>query len=238
MLEELSMLVRLQGIDTHLMDLEAEKGDLPELIKALNREIVRFSKIVDDTDKVIKEITLQRKQFDQEIEGSKDRLKKSQNTLFSVKTTREYDAISSEIEQAKHTIVDCERKLVELLNREEEAGKTVEQARAKLLTLDVELKEKQADMQERMESSQGEELRLQHEREKLVMRLKKPVFSHYERIRKIRDGIGVAQVDNGACTYCFAMIPPQRQTEVKRMDDLILCEVCGCILVSVEEKTI
>ncbi len=236
MLEELGMLVRLQSIDTHLMDLEAEKGDLPEIIKALNREIARFNKTIEDTDKTLKDISVQRKQFDQEVEGSKERLKKSQNTLFSVKTTREYDAISSEIEQAKHNIVDFERKLVELLTREEEAGKTLELTREKLAQLEVELKEKQADMYERMESSQGEELRLQHEREKLVVRIKRPVFSHYERIRKIRDGIGVAQVDNGACSYCFAMIPPQRQTEVKRMDDLILCEVCGCILVSPDEN--
>ncbi len=238
MLEELTMLVRLQSIDTHLMDLEAEKGDLPELIKALNREITRYNKIIEDTEQGLKDVLLQRKQHELEIENSKERLKKSQNTLFSVKTTREYDAISSEIEQAKHNIVDSERKLLDLLGREEEATLTADQARSKLVSLNAERQEKQADMQERMESSLGEEVRLQHERDKLVVRLKKPVLSHYERIRKIRDGIGIAHMDNGACTYCFAMIPPQRQTEVKRMDDLILCEVCGCILVSPEEKLI
>lgn len=236
MLEELTMLVRLQDIDTQLMDLEAEKGDLPEQISALNNEITRFKKIIDDTEKSIKDIAFQKKQCDQEIESSKDRLKKSQTTLFSVKTTREYDAISSEIEQAKHTIVDNERKLVDLSSREEEAQKAVKQASTKLLSLESERQEKQADIQDRMESSQDEEIKLQHEREKLVVRLKKPVYSHYERIRKIRDGVGVAHLDNGACDYCFSMIPPQRQTEVKRMDDLILCEVCGCILVSPEES--
>ena len=237
MLEELNMLVRLQSIDTHLMDLEAEKGDLPEQIKNLNREIARFTGIIQTSQKQLDEFSSQRKHYEFEIEGNKDRLKKSQNTIFSVKTTREYDAISSEIEQAKHNIVDCERKLTELLGKEEESVKTGAEAKSKLALLEIELQEKQSDMHERLEASQGEELKLQHEREKLVLRLKKPVFSHYERIRKIRDGIGVSQVDNGACTYCFAMIPPQRQTEVKRMDDLILCEVCGCILVPADEKT-
>ncbi len=218
------------------MDLEAEKGDLPEQLRTLNREISRFNKMIEDTEESLKDIALQRKQLEQEIESSKERLKKSQNTLFSVKTTREYDAISSEIEQAKHNIVDCERKLIDQMTREEEAIKTGERARSKLVIIDAERQEKQADMQERLESSQDEEIKLQHEREKLVIRLKKPVFSHYERIRKIRDGIGVAHLDNGACTYCFSMIPPQRQAEVKRMNDLILCEVCGCILVSTKDR--
>jgi predicted nucleic acid-binding Zn-ribbon protein len=230
-LEELTFLTRLQQIDNHLMELEAERGDLPEQLGNLRKEITRFTTSIKDAEKGLSETAILKRQQELNIESAKDRLKKSQGVLFSVKTTREYDAISSEIEQAKHQIADGEKQILELIAREEDLNSLMSQHKDKMSVFQSEFEDKQSEMQERLDVSKDEELRLQHEREKIVVRLKKPVYAHYERIRKIRDGVGVASLSDGACSYCFSMIPPQRQAEVKRMDDLILCEVCGCILV-------
>lgn len=232
-IEELTHLVRLQNIDAKLLDLEAEKGDLPEQLASLSHEIARFDSVIQQAERTLAETSSLKGQQEQAIETAKERQKKSQSTIFSVKTTREYDAISSEIEQAKRQIAEAERQLIELLAREEDAEQLLTQTHSKLAVIKEEYREKQMDMQERMEVSQDEELKLQHEREKIVVALKDPVYAHYERIRKIRDGVGVSALENGACSYCFAMIPPQRQTEIRRMNDLILCEVCGCILVAI-----
>jgi predicted nucleic acid-binding Zn-ribbon protein len=236
-LDELKLLVRLQVIDTDLMDIESEKGDLPQQLATLNRDIVSHNEVLREKDRELTEIATNIKVEESNIDSAKDRLKKSQTTIFSVKTTREYDAISTEIEQAKHQIMDSEKRIFDLLARQEEGKRTRLQAESKLAVIEEEYKEKQADMQERMEQNEDVELHLHHERDKIIVRLKKPVYAHYERIRKIRDGIGVSQLENGACSYCFSMVPPQRQTEVKRMDDLILCEVCGCILVWTDSKS-
>lgn len=238
MLEDLQLLVRLQGIDNQLMDLELEKGDLPEQIAILTREITRYESTITTAEHSLHEIADQKKVHEQTIESARERLKKSQNTIYSVKTTREYDAISSEIEQAKHSIVDAERQFTELNTKQEHIRKDLNQALQKLETIRADFGEKQSDMKERMELSQDEELKLHHEREKTVVRLKKPVFAHYERIRKIRDGVGVSALSDGACSYCCSRVPPQRQAEIRRMDDLILCEVCGCVLVSTDENIV
>ncbi|MBM3326525.1 MAG: hypothetical protein FJY65_06050 [Calditrichaeota bacterium] len=235
MLEDLNYLVRLQQIDDHLAELLDEKGDLPEQLTTLKREIDKYEEFVRQTEHNLAANLEIKRQRERIIEEARERLKKSQATIFSVKTTREYDAISSEIEQAKSQIAESERLLIEVLNRDEEQQGTVVQHKKRLELVKSEYDERHKEMQERFDDSQEEEHQLQNERGKIIVKLKKPVYAHYERIRKIRDGVGVSTLSDGACSYCFSMIPPQRQSEVRRMDDIILCEVCGCILVANKE---
>ena len=238
MLEDLNQLIKLQHIDNKLMEIEAEKGDLPEQIDNLKQSIDNIKSKIADAEQKISEIEEQKRYQERQVEGAHEQLKKSQGVLYSVKTTREYDAISSEIEQAKYSMAEGERQIIELMSREEDLQAAIDESRDHLSAIESEYLERQSEMLEKLESSQDEELKLNHEREKTVVRMKKPVYAHYERIRKIRDGVGVSHLADGACSYCFSMVPPQRQVEVKRMDELILCEVCGCILVAEEGSTV
>lgn len=232
MLEDLSLLIRLQELDNQSMELDAERGDLPEQIEVLSREIERSVSEIVGLEQSQGELKRSKSQQQRVVDDARSRLKKSQSVIYNVKTTREYDAISSEIEQAKLQIAQGEKELLELMAREEQLQASLKEHRDRLSVVEGEHSERQREMKERLESTGELERQLLHEREKIVVRLKRPVYAHYDRIRKIRDGVGVAFVTDSACSYCFSMIPPQRQVEVRRMDDVILCEVCGCILVA------
>ncbi len=232
MLEELALLIKLQKIDNELGDIEAEKGDLPEQVEKLKNEVARYKSQIENIDVDRADIETKRSEQVKIVEAAREQLKKSQSMLFSVKTTREYDAISSEIEQSKQRIADAERKQLEFMLRDEELEKNLDEIKQMLASVKVDFKDRQSEMQDRLASTQDEELRLNHEREKIVVRLKQPVYNHYMRISKIRDGEGISTMTDSACGYCFSKIPPQRQVEIKRMDDIILCEVCGCIIVA------
>ena len=53
----------------------------------------------------------------------------------------------------------------------------------------------------------------------------------YNRLaQRSRDGIAVAEVVNGSCSACFMALRPQVQVEVKRGDEIIVCESCSRIL--------
>ena len=235
MLEELDLLIRLQQLDDELADIEADRGDLPELLENLRLGIERVRSEICDAENNLARFEIQKKEQEQSIQEAERRLEKSQTVLYSVKTTREYDAVTSEIEQAKHQKVECEHQISLLGVEERKLRITVADLREKLSVLEREYKEKNNDMQERLGRSQDEEIELKHNREQIVKHLKKPVYDHYDRIRAICAGVGVASINENACGYCFSVVPPQRITNVKKMDDLILCEVCGCILVDSPE---
>ena len=231
MLEDLALLIRLQEIDIELMEILAEKGDLPEQIASLESEIAKLRSQIQDIEEDLKEIHTQKLEQNRIFDAARDHLRKAQSVIFSVKTTREYDAISAEIEQSKHRMFESERLQLEMMAREEDLQREYGELTKKLEQLENGLLERQGEMKERLESTQEEEVTYLHEREKIVKKLKKPVYDHYERIRKIRDGVGVTSITGGACGYCFSRIPPQRIVEIKKMNDIILCEVCGCLLV-------
>ena len=48
----------------------------------------------------------------------------------------------------------------------------------------------------------------------------------------IRDS--AALTEDGACSHCFGIVPPQLQNEVRHGESLIRCEGCGVILTLTE----
>jgi len=230
-LADLSLLIRLQVIDEELMEIEAELGDQPAQLENLKRETNRYRTEIDELNEKLLETQNQKKEQRQLIESAEEQLKKSQSVIFSVKTTREYDAISSEIEQSNIIIANSEKLRYELNMREEYLQAKINELKVILSNTEVDYKEHKSDVQEQIDNSFDEVDALRIERESIVNNLKPPVYSHYQRIRKLRDGIGITYLSSNACGYCFSRVPPQRQVEIRRMDDIILCEACGCILI-------
>jgi predicted nucleic acid-binding Zn-ribbon protein len=232
--EELSLLVELQDIDDQLHDLELERGDLPQ-------EVERLKNQTDELETFLNEKQTERKSFQSEIrkvqgevDMAKARLVKYQNQLYSVTTNREYDAITQQTDACKAEITEGENRILELMTSSDHLANLLEEKSATLEKLKAELSEKSAELLQKLKETEDEELELRHEREKIVVRIKKPIYAHYERIRLAKDGKGVARVIGNACEGCSIMIPPQKVVEVRNMDDFILCENCGRILVSDE----
>jgi len=77
-------------------------------------------------------------------------------------------------------------------------------------------------------------------RTELVAGVTPVVLREYERLRKARRGVAVADVVEGRCTACHIAVRPQFMQELRRGDKVMFCESCGRILVynppqSVEE---
>jgi predicted nucleic acid-binding Zn-ribbon protein len=237
LLEELNLLISIQETDNKLKALDDEKGDLPEQLKRLSGLLDKASSEINDSKDELQSLDDERKRCEAILVETRERYEKSQATIYSVKTTREYDAISSEIELATDEISDREYRILVISEKKtglEETLKNQESAYEELLG---EQKERDSEMEERIKESGHIEDKLKIDRKKFVEKLKKPVYSHYERIRKIRDRTGVTHLVGDACSFCYSQVPPQRKTEIKKMTDMIICEVCGCILVSEEHSS-
>ena len=233
--KELRMIARLQSVDNELKDLELEKGDLPKQIKSMNSEIEQLEQRRADLDTQLADIEKKKRENEGAIQLLKVKLEKYQGQLYSVTTNREYDAINQEIETCKSQIENNETELTSLNTEEESLRNQVSPIDERVQTLQADLAERDEELKGKSADTESEELELMHEREKLVVRIKKPIVAHYERIRDARDGIGAARLYGGACGACFAVIPPQRRAEIRKLEDIILCESCGVIVLPEED---
>ena len=232
MKENLKSLVQLQIVDSQMHDIEIAKGDLPETVNKLTEEVNSLEKYISEKGKALKNAQLERRNFDGLVNLSSEKLKKLQNQLYDVTTNREYDALTTEIETEKNNIEDNENKILELFSFEDDTAKEIETKKKELAKLKKELKEKDSELKKLIKMNQENENRLLNERENIIVRVNKRLLHNYIRIHKYyKNGLAVVPVSRNACGGCYNTIPPQKLVEIRKMDKVIACEVCGRILV-------
>jgi len=229
--DAVKLLTELQQIDDELKDIALERGDLPEEVERLEAKIHESEAFVAGRHTELEESVKAISDRGQELEEAHEKQKKLQQQLYAVKNTREYDAVTAELNFVKEEIVRCETAIAANTTRKAELGRMIEDRNAELETVRAEQKTKNADLQEKLAETAEEERVLQHRREGVVGQIMKPLYAHYERIRKAKDGRGLAHIVDGACGGCFAVIPPQTQVNIRKMTDIVLCETCGRIIV-------
>lgn len=237
MQKDLSMLLNLQEIDDQLGELERSKIYLPEMIQNLEKEIDELTQAIAMNDKILEESQLEQKRVELEIESDKVDLDKYQKQMKVIKTNKEYDALSAEIDGKKQGIADKEERILALMA-------AIDEAKEKSTELDNTLKEIQVRNSEQLDMLRNQESTLQakiedkmEKRGTLVKDINRQVVGVYERIRKGKGGMAVVPIRKRACSGCFKQIPPQRIQEIRRGDRIFACDNCGRILTWSDEES-
>lgn len=231
MKETVGNLITLQDIDHRLNQLKMQKGDLPQLIEQVSEDIEGKKSELEQMQAKREKLQKDRKLYEKEIDASRTQLKKYEDQLYSVKTNKEYDAISLEIDTKKMEVEGLEEKILQTLQEDEELEKNSQVLSEEVKNLGSQLKEYQKELEEISHITQKEENKLLNEREKVVEKVEPRLVSQYERIKNAKEGIAVAPVKKASCGGCFSAIPPQKIVEIRQSNRLLTCENCGRILV-------
>ena len=235
MRKDLETLLKLQGMDYELGELERSKDYLPDMISNLEKEIEEISNELKRIEQELTEKTLLKKKLEIEVDALNDELEKYQKQMREIKTNREYDALTTEIANRKLKISNNEEKILELMSaldeleeREVENKRKFEEIHknnsAQLETLRKEI------------SSIGTKVKIKEdERKNVTVRMDKRLLATYDRIRKGKGAEVVVMVRKGACGACYKALPPQRIQEIKMENAIITCDSCGRILIWSEE---
>ena len=228
---DLALLVKLQNVDKKIMELESSIGDLPKQVEDLKTMLDALENEKSHDNEQLAQCNQTKVKLEGNIELLNDKLKKYQEQVYSVTTNKEYDAISAEIEVKENEIEKDETNVLELLEAEENLIKKIKQIEEQLEQIKSELEEKEEILSIKRKENEQELNYLLEVRESFISQIKKPIYSNYERIRKVRKGMAVAEVRNYTCDGCFATIPAQTVVEIRKMNNIIHCETCGRILV-------
>jgi Zn-ribbon protein, possibly nucleic acid-binding len=210
------------------------KGDLPEAVAKLQSEADRLNGLIKERKDIVTTSIIARDKADIDILEFKEKLEKYKTQQFEVRSNKEYDALTKEIDFATESTKNLQ-KLFETLEATMSSAKAeIETLTKQLDELMVQLDEKQAELTEVSKANEDEELDLKHQREKIVVRLKSDTLSRYDRIRKARNGKAVVAVRRNSCGGCHNKIPPQRLLELRTQSKMFMCEHCGRIIISAE----
>ncbi|MDP4200991.1 MAG: C4-type zinc ribbon domain-containing protein [Bacteroidota bacterium] len=229
--QSLLHLYELQRVDSKLDELVESRGELPERVQEMRRTL---DEQVDQLAQVrmdIADLDVRSKQLSDETVDLREKVERYKAQQFDVKTTREYDAITFQLE-------DGQRRLhgnVENIGRmgiELEQLRTDEQQMAQDLSdMQRELQEAETALSEVLADTEEEEKQLLARREGLVKQIQSFHLTIYNRVRPAKAGIAVVAIKNGVCGGCFNAIPRQLALELKKAEKHTVCEYCGRIVV-------
>jgi predicted nucleic acid-binding Zn-ribbon protein len=231
---KLRNLYALQNIDSNLDELEEMKGDLPSEIGELEAKADELKARKAALEETMRNAFAMRDGADSEIISLKEKVERYKSQQFTVRNNREYDALTKEMDNATETIARLEKEMDLLEGKATNARGDIDAATPQIEELTAVLEEKRAALAEVSKTTEAEEGKYRHDRQKLVVRIPKADLATYERIRKAKRGKAIVSVKRGACGGCYNRVPPQKILELRQNNKLYMCEHCGRILVSDE----
>lgn len=233
--EKLTLLWKLQQVDTKIDKIQILKGELPEEVSILEDEIAGLNTRISNLNEELAELEAEVKNRKNAKAMAKELITRYEKQQDTVKNNREFEALAKEIELQKLEIQLSEKKANDAGAKIEAKQIVINEAETQLKSREKDLKVKKKELDKIVEETEKEEAELQKESEKAAKKIEDRLLSAYKKIRSAyRNGLAVVSVQRDSCGGCYSKIPPQRQAEVKVSKRIILCENCGRILVPSE----
>jgi len=230
--ESLQALWKLQKIHTKIDEISILKGELPIEVSDLEDELAGLETRIHKLEAELKEVDTEIGNRKTAIATAKDHIKKYEKQQSAVKNSREFDALTKEIELNKLDIELGEKKIKDAGAGKDAKAAAIEDAKKLFDNKKKDLKKKKEELERIIEETEKEMGELEKKAGKAEKDIEERLSSAYYRIRdSYRNGLAVVAVSRNSCGGCFAVVPPQRQAEIKQAKKIIICEHCGRILV-------
>jgi len=228
-------LVELQGIDLKILAAQQRTREFDPLLGEVEHPALVLESDAEKTRARLKEINLEERQLELSVAEKRERQKRLDERLGSVRNLREEAAVSAELEMVKRALQNDEQEALSLLDQ-------IRKMEGRLEELDEAITEARAIVGPRLEelisgrdTAEKELDALEQDRESFVHAMDAMDLRLYEGIRRGGRVTAVAALtEDGACSHCFGIIPPQLQNEIRHSEALIRCEGCGVILTLTE----
>lgn len=230
MLLDLKLVVRLQEIDNRLADLAREIATLPKHIAEIEKKLGAHERKLDADRAALGANQKDRKKCETDIPVQDQKISKLKDQMISAKTNEQYGAFQKEIEFCQKEIRKLEDRILELMAESEPLEKNVKAAEIALKAEKAQVEAEKSAARERTAVDQKASNDLLAERASIAKEVDPAIYQQYERVRKGRKGVAMAEVVDGRCTACYMVLRPQYFQDVKRAETILFCESCQRIL--------
>ncbi|HLH18801.1 MAG TPA: C4-type zinc ribbon domain-containing protein [Bryobacteraceae bacterium] len=230
MLPDLKLVIRLQEIDNRLGDLTREIAALPIHIAEIEKKLTSHERKLEADRAALAANQKERKKCELDIQTQDQKISKLKDQMLSAKTNEQYRAFQNEIEFCQKEIRKAEDRILELMSESEPLDKNVKAAEEALKAEKAQVESEKQEARERTAADQKAAAQLQAERAATVKDITPGVYQQYERVRKARRGIAVAEAVDGRCTACNMAMRLQFFQDLKKGDRVMACESCNRIL--------
>jgi predicted nucleic acid-binding Zn-ribbon protein len=230
MVPDLRIAIRLQDLDSRIRDLQEEVASLPKHIAVIEKTLESHNRRVEADKAALAANQRERKQLELEIQTQEQKISKLKDQMLQAKTNEVYTAFKHEIDYCEAEIRKCEDRILDRMAESEPLDQSLKKAQASLDQEKQQVESEKKVARERTAEDKRQLETLKKERAEVVAPMTPTVLREYERLRRSRKGVAVAEALEGRCAACNMVLRLQFNQELRRQDQVMYCESCGRIL--------
>lgn len=229
-LQTLKALVDLQEIDVRIRDLEKDRQQIPARMDEIDHLLDEKRHELSDDKNQLDEVELARRMLESDLKAEKEKIKKWESRLNEIKSNRDYQALSREIEAARKANLGIEDEILRKMQDIEDLKTSVSQKEEDLSSLEKNLLEERSELKKKLDSLNADIGKEEETRGAALNQIDRRWLAQYDGIRKRRDGVAVVPVLDEHCQGCHMGIPPQQYNTVLKGEQIVTCPFCHRIL--------
>ena len=229
-LDTLRTLVDLQEIDVRIRDLEKDRQQIPARMDEIDGLVKNKKAELTEEQNQLDEAEMARRMLESDLRAEKEKIKKWEARLNEIKSNRDYQALSREIEAARKANLGIEDEILRKMQDIEDLKTSIAQKEDDLAGIESGLAAERAELQSKLDSLNADIAKEDEVRAVAKEKVSGRWYRQYDTIRKRRDGLAVVAVLDEHCQGCNMGIPPQLYNIVIRSEEIVLCPFCHRIL--------
>jgi len=228
--EQLASLIKLQQIDSDILDKRRSIGAIPLKIsvaeKLYKESVAAFEKLKQRYE------SLEKKKRDKEriLDDINERIKKLKTRMTEIKTNKEYQAHLKEIESAEKEHYAVEDEILIVMEEMDVSSREIKLQEKKIRTEKEKMEALKKELEREKEEAEKGLLTLREARAKIGDGIDKELYDRYITLIESGDGVVVTEAKEEVCQGCNMNIPPQLFVEIKRNEEIMQCPQCNRIL--------
>jgi uncharacterized protein len=230
MLPDVKLAVRLQDIDNRVAEFTREISSLPKHIAEIAKKLESHERKLEADRAAVIANQRDRKRLEGEIQVQQQKVSKLRDQMLGAKTNDQYRAFQNEIEFCEKETRTSEDRILDLMSESEPLERNVKTAEGALKQEKAQVEAEKQETRQRTAGDQAELDKLQAERKSITEKMAPHVLKAYERVRKLRRGIAVAEAVDGRCSQCHMAMRLQFFQDLKHSGEVMHCESCSRIL--------
>ena len=230
MLEAIEKLLILQDRDRQILRIQEELSRVAPERASLQGKINSTQAVLDEAKLRVKQLESERKSLELQVDTFKQKIDKYSVQQFQTKKNDEFRALGHEIEMARKEIGKLDDQQIALMEKGEEAQKSVSAASEKAGELRKAAEKQMSELTAREQNLKSQLSGLLSEREALAAGVDDGARSRYERLLRNKGSNVVVGIQHGVCGGCHMKFPVQLVLSCKAQQEIVTCPNCGRIL--------
>jgi predicted nucleic acid-binding Zn-ribbon protein len=226
----IELVLKLQGLDNRVAELEREIASLPRHVAEIEQALVSHQRKLEADRAALAANQKERRKLEGEIQLIEQKASRLKDQMLEAKTNQQYRAFQHEIEYCEEQIRKAEDRILDLMAESEPLEENVLAAESALKKEVAQVEREKALARKRTEEDRRVLGEFRVERERIAAALDPQTYAVYERTRRKYRGPAVAEGTDGKCSACNIMLRPQFYQDLKKGENLMVCESCGRLL--------